>query len=259
MKKLISFLGLAFIFLVSGFYLFYFYLPSTHEPEGLSLEIKTRKQVQKELGFFPIVSPSQTIFLPESQNQVALDEQQEKEALSLQAILDQEAEAARKLRRYTKPSPFRSVSKNSSQSSSQSSPQATGGSVPENFQNLGPKVIEINLSSQTFSRWENGNKIDQNLVSTGKRGHQTPTGIFSVRTKIDIAWSRKYKLYMPYWMDFSGTGYGIHELPIFRNGVREGESHLGTPVSHGCVRLGVGPAEIIYNWADVGTPVVIHY
>ena len=59
-------------------------------------------------------------------------------------------------------------------------------------------------------------------------------------------------------MHFSGRGHGIHELPEWPNGAKEGEGHLGTPVSYGCIRLGVGDAEFAYNWADIGTPVYIH-
>lgn len=239
MKKIVGFLGLAFLFLAGGFYLFYFYLPSLAEPEGLSLEIKTEREAKKELGFLPIVSPSQTVFLPEIKDVAALEAQQEKEAEELQAILDQEVEAAKKVIK--------------------SKVKYQGAPVPANFPNLAPKVIEINLSTQKLSRWENGQKLDENLVSTGKRGMATPTGVFNVRNKIGLAYSRKYRLYMPYWMAFTSLGHGIHELPVFRSGAREGANHLGRPVSHGCVRLGVGPAATAYSWATVGTPVVIHY
>jgi lipoprotein-anchoring transpeptidase ErfK/SrfK len=71
-------------------------------------------------------------------------------------------------------------------------------------------------------------------------------------------WSAKYKLWMPFSMNFAAGGYYIHELPYWPNGYREGESHLGHRVSHGCVRLGIGPAEYVFNWAEIGTPVYIH-
>ena len=59
---------------------------------------------------------------------------------------------------------------------------------------------------------------------------------------------------MPFWMQFTGMGHGIHELPEWPGGYKEGAAHLGIPVSHGCVRLGIGPAQTVYNWADKGTP-----
>jgi len=87
----------------------------------------------------------------------------------------------------------------------------------------------------------------------------TPTGTFKILNKAGRAYSRKYNLYMPYWMAFTGVGHGIHELPEWKSGYKEGANHLGIPVSHGCVRLGIGPAKTVFNWSSVGTPVVIHY
>ena len=95
------------------------------------------------------------------------------------------------------------------------------------------------------------------LVSTGRRGMYTPTGYFQIESKHPKAWS-SYGLWMPYWMSFYNNRFGIHELPIWPNGFREGESSLGNPVSHGCVRLGVGAAEFLYNWTPIGTPVFIY-
>jgi len=121
------------------------------------------------------------------------------------------------------------------------------------------KYIDINLAKQQLSIFEDGDRLGTYQVSTGKRGMATPTGTFKVMSKRGRAWSRKYNLYMPYWMQFTGAGHGIHELPEWKNGYKEGANHLGTPVSHGCVRLGVGPAAKVYGWAEIGTPVVIHY
>jgi lipoprotein-anchoring transpeptidase ErfK/SrfK len=59
-------------------------------------------------------------------------------------------------------------------------------------------------------------------------------------------------------MPFIGSTYGLHALPEWPNGYREGENHLGIPVSHGCVRLSTAAAAQVYSWADVGTIVVIH-
>ncbi|MDD2766952.1 MAG: L,D-transpeptidase family protein [Candidatus Moranbacteria bacterium] len=121
------------------------------------------------------------------------------------------------------------------------------------------KYIDISLASQTMTLFENGQTIDVYIVSSGKRGMDTPTGEFSIHNKSDRPWSKKYGLYMPYWMAFVPSGlFGIHELPEWPGGYKEGANHLGTPVSHGCVRLGVGPAKRVFEWADVGTPVIIY-
>lgn len=119
------------------------------------------------------------------------------------------------------------------------------------------KWIEIVIDDQEL-RYHHGPKhIGTFTVSTGAPGYETPIGTFHINNKIDRAWSRSAKLWMPFWLPFIGGLYGIHELPEWPGGLKEGEEHLGTPASHGCVRLGVGAAEILYKWADVGTEVVI--
>lgn len=128
------------------------------------------------------------------------------------------------------------------------------GVVPGRFPG---KYLDVDLTHQQMYLFDGVNLIAQYTVSTGKWSTPTPVGTRSILDKSPRAFSAKYNLYMPWWNSLGG-GYGIHELPEWSNGTKEGESHLGTPVSHGCIRLGVGPAQTVYNWADVGTPVYIH-
>jgi len=121
------------------------------------------------------------------------------------------------------------------------------------------KYIDINIDAQIMSIFENGNLIDSFMVSSGLPGMDTPKGTFAIHNQHPRPWSRQYELFMPYWMAITPDGkYGIHELPEWPGGYKEGENHLGTPVSHGCVRLGVGSAKRVYEWAEIGTPVVIY-
>jgi lipoprotein-anchoring transpeptidase ErfK/SrfK len=138
-------------------------------------------------------------------------------------------------------------------------PNAVAPSEPVEAKITDGKYIDINLAKQNLSTFENGKMLGTYKVSSGKRGMATPTGTFHVMSKASRAYSKKYKLYMPYWMQFTGAGHGIHELPEWPNGYKEGANHLGIPVSHGCVRLGVGPAKTVYGWAEIGTPIIIHY
>lgn len=119
------------------------------------------------------------------------------------------------------------------------------------------KQIKINLAKQQLSYSLGGVELGSFPVSTGKKSTPTPQGTFGVNVKYPKAWSGSYKLWMPYWLGFKGQNFGIHELPIWPNGQREGASSLGHPASHGCVRLGVGPAKIVYDFASVGTEVKI--
>jgi lipoprotein-anchoring transpeptidase ErfK/SrfK len=121
------------------------------------------------------------------------------------------------------------------------------------------KYVDINLGVQILSIFENGKIIDAFLISSGKRGMETPKGQYAIRNKTPRAWSKVYGLYMPFWMAIIADGkFGIHELPEWPSGYKEGANHLGIPVSHGCVRLGIGPAKTVYDWAEIGTPVIVY-
>lgn len=118
------------------------------------------------------------------------------------------------------------------------------------------KKIEIDVAKQRLNYFLGGVKMGEFLVSSGVN-NSTPKGQYKIINKITKAWS-PYGLWMPYWMGLGTGRFGLHELPIWPSGYREGEDHLGTPASHGCIRLGVGPAEFLYNWAEVNTPVNIY-
>jgi hypothetical protein len=120
-----------------------------------------------------------------------------------------------------------------------------------------PFKIEINLKKQQLSYLVSGQVWKTFSVSTGKASMPTPKGTFKVLNKDKKAWSKAYGLWMPYWMGLGSGQFGIHELPVWPSGYREGENHLGTPVSHGCIRLGVGSAQYIYDRVSKGTEVVI--
>ncbi len=119
------------------------------------------------------------------------------------------------------------------------------------------KEILISLKTQTLEQALGGVAYSSYRVSTGKPGMRTPTGTFHVLSKNPRAWSKSAGLWMPWWMEFTARGNGIHELPEWPGGKKEGANHLGIPVSHGCVRLGVGPAKKLYAWAPIGTKVII--
>lgn len=124
------------------------------------------------------------------------------------------------------------------------------------------KYIDIDISLQVLTMFEDGKSLGSYLTSTGTYDMPTPLGEFKVLNKQDLAYSKPYDLWMPYWLGFTTAGHGIHELPFwkYKGGYeyKEREAHLGTRISHGCVRLGVGPAERLYRWAEIGTPVVVH-
>ena len=130
-----------------------------------------------------------------------------------------------------------------------------GAYTPGKFEG---RYVEVNLHEQRMYLID-GTTLDKTyVISSGKWSTPTPTGVFSIHSKSPRAYSASFGLYMPYWQNFLNGEYGLHELPEWPNGYKEGQNHLGTPVSHGCVRLGVGDAKEVYEWTSIGTPVYIH-
>jgi len=120
-----------------------------------------------------------------------------------------------------------------------------------------PLKIEVNLKDQKLTYFVDGQPWKQFTVSTGKASMPTAKGNFKIVNKSKKAWSNKYELWMPYWLGIKDGSFGIHELPLWPNGYREGADHLGKPVSHGCIRLGIGPAQYLYDRIAVGMEVTI--
>lgn len=136
--------------------------------------------------------------------------------------------------------------------------EIAGGYDPLNKEKIKlTKRIEINLGAQELSYFLGGVRMGTYPVSSGRPGMSTPRGHFAIDGKSPRAWS-SWGLWMPWWMSLKNGYFGIHELPEWPSGRKEGADHLGKPVSHGCIRLGVGPAKFLYDWAPVGTPVFIY-
>ena len=121
---------------------------------------------------------------------------------------------------------------------------------------LSQKIV-VNLAKQQLTYLVGGQSWKTFSVSTGKASMPTPRGSFKIINKSKKAWSPAYGLWMPYWLGLDHGEFGIHELPVWPNGYREGANHLGIPVSHGCIRLGIGPAQYLYDRVATGTTVVI--
>lgn len=124
------------------------------------------------------------------------------------------------------------------------------------------KSIVVNLTKQTLTMYVRGQAVSIRKVSSGKWSTPTPTGTFKVHNKIPVAYSRAYGLYMENWMAFTADGsMGLHSLPFWKlkNGGRlyEGATHIGTPVSHGCIRQTLAESKTLYDWTPIGTPVII--
>lgn len=120
------------------------------------------------------------------------------------------------------------------------------------LQNSNQRWIQIDLTSQRLIAWEGGKQVYAIIVSTGKKSTPTRPGIFMIQSKhrTDRMQGAGYDVpNVPYAMYYDG-GYAIHGAYWHHR--------FGTPVSHGCVNVAVDHAAWLFNWASVGTSVVIH-
>lgn len=123
----------------------------------------------------------------------------------------------------------------------------------------GDKRIEIDISDQRMYVWQGDTLVWNLIASTGMNGYPTRRGTFAVQSRIDNAWSSAWQLWMPNWLGIywaGGSENGIHALPII-NGQRLWGGYLGTPISYGCIVLDTADAEMLYDWAEIGTKVII--
>jgi tetratricopeptide (TPR) repeat protein len=124
------------------------------------------------------------------------------------------------------------------------------------------KRIEVNLSTFRATAWQSGRQVYNFLVGTGEPGRLTYPGNFSILDKIPMAYASTWGLKMPYWMGIYWAGSlenGFHGLPINRYGQKMWGGYLGTRISYGCIILADEDARKLYEWAQIGTPVWIHY
>lgn len=123
-----------------------------------------------------------------------------------------------------------------------------------------PKKIVVDISEQRMYVYEGGILIYKWVCSTGEPGRDTRTGVFAVQSKIPEAYSSVWRLRMPYWLGIYWAGAsenGIHALPINPNGTVLWAGLLGHRVSFGCIILDTPNAKTLYDWAEIGTPVII--
>ena len=113
--------------------------------------------------------------------------------------------------------------------------------------------IDINLSEQTLYAYDGDEVVASFLVSTGTWLHPTVTGEYRIYVKYrytDMRGDDYYLPDVPYTMYFY-QGYGIHGTYWHDN--------FGTPMSHGCVNMRTSEAGWLFDFADVGTLVSVHY
>jgi len=132
--------------------------------------------------------------------------------------------------------------------------------VPTPAPPRGSKRIVIDLSEQHLYGYEGNQLVYSFIASTGKAPSYTRSGEFRVQSKIPNAYGASWDIWMPHWLGIywaGSTENGIHALPILSSGQTLWAGYLGQPVSYGCIVLGTQEAELLYNWAQIGTLVSI--
>jgi lipoprotein-anchoring transpeptidase ErfK/SrfK len=110
-----------------------------------------------------------------------------------------------------------------------------------------PLLIVVSLGSQTVTVYDGLKKVVTAPISSGMRGHETPTGIFSLLEKNRTHYSNLYGgAPMPFMQRVTNSGVALHagQLP-------------GYPASHGCVRLPYSFARNLFGITDIGARVII--
>lgn len=111
----------------------------------------------------------------------------------------------------------------------------------------GPVVVSVNLATQTAAVYRNGVEIGNCLVSTGRQGYETPTGVFHILQKDADHHSATYdNASMPFTERLTWGGVALHAggLP-------------GYPSSHGCVHLPYEFSKRLFAITELGGTVII--
>ena len=111
----------------------------------------------------------------------------------------------------------------------------------------GPLAIVVSLPAQRVYVYRNGVRIGTSTTSTGRAGHETPPGVYTILQKHREHRSNLYDdAPMPFMQRLTWDGVALHA-----------GQDPGYPASHGCIRLPRGFAEALFGATTVGTPVVV--
>lgn len=139
----------------------------------------------------------------------------------------------------------------------------------------GPPSIVIRISEQRAYFYKGQQLVGVSSLSTGREGHNTPTGNYKIIRKDKDHASSRYGDYIdavtgaPIKKDIDtlkdpkppGAKYDGAKMPFFMEimpaiGMHEGFLP-GMPASHGCIRMPSFMAEAFFRNVSVGTPVKV--
>lgn len=116
------------------------------------------------------------------------------------------------------------------------------------------KAIVADLDQMKLFLYENGESIKEYTIkSKGRQGTawETPPGVYDIKYKTENHFSSIGSVWMPYSMQFFGNFF-IHGWPYYPDGTPVPEGYSG-----GCIRIPNEEMKEIYEYADVGTAMVV--
>lgn len=118
---------------------------------------------------------------------------------------------------------------------------------PSGYTPIAPITIAVSIELQRLYVYRGDALVAVSTVSTGKPGHRTPMGDFTILEK--QRWHRS-NIYsnapMPFMQRLTWTGIAIH---AGRN--------PGFAASHGCIRIPFGFAQTLFRMTTIGEAVVV--
>jgi hypothetical protein len=114
---------------------------------------------------------------------------------------------------------------------------------PEPRLRMPGRRIEVQLRRQLALLIEDNRVVRAVHISSGSGG-RTPTGSFRVYRKERYSWSVPFKVWLP-WASYFTGGIAFHEYPVVPT----------YAASHGCVRVNQYDAQMLFGFAEQGTPV----
>lgn len=119
------------------------------------------------------------------------------------------------------------------------------------------KYIQVDLDRQVLMAYEDDNLVHEFHAVTGSCAKWTHPGTYQIDRKVEDYVSQTYDVEMPYTMFFTDDGKAIHgtSFATIRSFLHAYVSdNVG---SKGCVGISNSNARTMFEWAPVGTPVVI--
>lgn len=106
-----------------------------------------------------------------------------------------------------------------------------------------------------------GNVVERTYLVSGSIYDNLEPGTYSVYSRSEQAWGIEDSGTMRYFVRFAegdtGAAIGFHDIPVSDGVPLQTEAQLGTPLSHGCIRQATDDAIALWEFAPVGTKVVV--